>query len=451
MKIDRIEINNFRCFEHIEIKFGGNLHTIPKVSALIAKNGEGKTSILDAISIGLATFSGIMPDSSKPGFKISDIRYKKNKFEQKYEAEDRPSVTIDIKGNENLHDCTVTRRLSNASKKPTTTTSEAKEIEKYAILLKKNEDKNDILFPILAYYGDNRLWADNVITKGHKNAILATSRIYGYADSMNPRSGYKEFALWFSKLKTLLFREIAKQSMGEYVDKKALDFYNICNKLVTEVLSDILSISGWNHIDFDNVKEEIVAKNTNTGCEVSVRYLSAGIKAVLGVVADIAYRCCKLNPGKGLNALKETPGIVLVDEVELHLHPAWQQIILSSLSKNFPSIQFIVTTHSPHIISSIPKESVIIIDSNDSIYPESQTKGIECQDILSQIFGTFPVSQEIDEVKMLKKYMNIISKRDFSNPEIQDLKEKLTDHFGPDHPMLKAADFYSKFARDLKK
>jgi predicted ATP-binding protein involved in virulence len=83
------------------------------------------------------------------------------------------------------------------------------------------------------------------------------------------------------------------------------------------------------------------------------------------MVADIAYRCIKLNPHLGKNAVKETPGFVLIDEIDLHLHPNWQRRIVNDLKNTFPLIQFVATTHSPFIVQSVEQSELINLDDEE--------------------------------------------------------------------------------------
>ena len=79
------------------------------------------------------------------------------------------------------------------------------------------------------------------------------------------------------------------------------------------------------------------------------------------MAADIAYRMARLNPDLGENVALQTPGVVLIDEVDMHLHPSWQQTVINDLTRAFPLVQFIVTTHSPQLLTSVPPESIRIL------------------------------------------------------------------------------------------
>ena len=89
---------------------------------------------------------------------------------------------------------------------------------------------------------------------------------------------------------------------------------------------------------------------------------------MIGMVADIAYRMVSLNPHLGKKAVKETPGIVLIDEVDMHLHPEWQQVVLESLRNALPQVQFIVTTHSPQVLTTVKNQNIrILVEENGGI------------------------------------------------------------------------------------
>ncbi len=90
--------------------------------------------------------------------------------------------------------------------------------------------------------------------------------------------------------------------------------------------------------------------------------MSDGFKSMINIVAEIAYRCIELNGFLGVDAVKKTPGIVMIDEVDLYLHPHWQKHILLDLQTAFPMMQFIVTTHSPFIVQSVKSQNVITLD-----------------------------------------------------------------------------------------
>jgi predicted ATP-binding protein involved in virulence len=81
------------------------------------------------------------------------------------------------------------------------------------------------------------------------------------------------------------------------------------------------------------------------------------------MISDIAYRMAMLNPQLLDDVTNKTSGVVLIDELDLHLHPQWQQRIVKDLTTIFPKVQFIVTTHSPNVIGSVPHEQLLVLEN----------------------------------------------------------------------------------------
>ena len=103
--------------------------------------------------------------------------------------------------------------------------------------------------------------------------------------------------------------------------------------------------------------------------------LSDGQRNLVAIAADLAWRATQLNPHLGAEAPKKTRGVVLIDELELHLHPRWQQRVLGDLVRAFPALQFIVTPHSPHVMSSAPVGSVRLLDMESEMSASSSDAG----------------------------------------------------------------------------
>jgi len=95
------------------------------------------------------------------------------------------------------------------------------------------------------------------------------------------------------------------------------------------------------------------------------RMLPDGVRTMLAMAGDMARRALWLNPDLGADAAKLTPGVVLIDEIDLHLHPSWQRHVVDDLKRAFPKVQFVVTTHSPFIIQSAQPGEVYDLESED--------------------------------------------------------------------------------------
>jgi len=133
---------------------------------------------------------------------------------------------------------------------------------------------------------------------------------------------------------------------------------------------------------------------TEKGSEVSFDQLSAGYKGVITIICDLIAR---LSEKQQVAKISDFQGVVLIDEVELHLHPKWQYSFIQKLRSTFPLIQFIVTTHSPTVLLGASMDSVYYhIYKDDGVVKISEQKEIKndfLNDIQSSIFG-FDVNDE---------------------------------------------------------
>ncbi len=172
---------------------------------------------------------------------------------------------------------------------------------------------------------------------------------------------------------------------------------------------------------------------------IPLNLLSDGYKSTISLVADIAYRMAVLNPQLFGEVCAKTDGIVLIDEVDLHLHPAWQQRILGDLMEIFPKVQFIVSTHAPAVINTAKKENVISLSDGQGSEPSGEVYGKDINTIVSSLmqaherpidiknlFKQFHINIDtgniIDAKKTLDKLKGIIGEDD---PEIAGCNVKL--------------------------
>jgi predicted ATP-binding protein involved in virulence len=114
--------------------------------------------------------------------------------------------------------------------------------------------------------------------------------------------------------------------------------------------------------------------------------LSDGQRAVIGLVSDIACRICLLNPHLGLQVVQQTPGVVLIDELDMHLHPKWQRILTSGLKRAFPTVQFIVASHSPQVLGELQPEEIIVLRPEGISHPQV-SYGLDSSAVLEEIMG----------------------------------------------------------------
>ncbi len=156
----------------------------------------------------------------------------------------------------------------------------------------------------------------------------------------------------------------------------------------------------------------------------------------IAMIGDIAKKLSSINPNNSLNG----KGVVLIDEIEQHLHPGWQRTIIPNLRRTFPNIQFILTTHSPQVLSNVPTENVFVLkDFKLRKFPPYHTYGKDSNAILNEVFE-IEESRPEHGVKDLKELYGYIDKNDRKNAEkkLEELREK----FGSSDTDLVRAEMY---------
>lgn len=237
------------------------------------------------------------------------------------------------------------------------------------------------------------------------------------------------------------------KALGTTINKYDIDnFETYQKKLNTPISSisipvnEILKSSGWGNpslIDFFDIGLE----HKHHG-RLKISQLSDGIRNIFGMISDIAYRCYLLNSHLDKESAKETEGIVLIDEVDMHLHPAWQQTILQDLQTAFPKLQFIVTTHSPQVLTTVPAECIRIIDGQNIYFASAGTKGAEASRLLDRIFGVKNRPPQDENTLMLAEYRRLVYKDEWNSEKALELRKQLDVIFQDEEPELTALDLY---------
>ena len=190
-----------------------------------------------------------------------------------------------------------------------------------------------------------------------------------------------------------------------------------------------------------NVKTQELLMVDKNGDFLPFNLLSDGVRCTLAMVMEIAFRCYLLNPHLGKDAPTMTKGVVLIDEIDLHLHPSWQLHILNDLRTAFPKIQFIVTTHAPLVISQI-NDCCIYSISQHKIYSFPNQNGRDANYILQQMDVQYMKSDSKD---LLNKYFGLIDDGQGKTEEAISIRDRLQELLGPDHAELQRADMLLSF------
>lgn len=444
--LTRLRMFDFRCFHDVEIALNGQPREIrldsdvgrsvkvAPLTVLVARNGMGKTAILDAIRILFGTYTSAFPSKSYVHADPGSIRMYRNANGQLC-----VSAGLHIEGDVLLdgNRTPVSRELF-SDEGARTTSKNVKPLVAYARGLR--ESGSDAEWPVLAYYGTGRLWGTSKETE--QKRLLLKQRDFGYRDCLAVLHNFRVVNWW-------LTRAINKRRVDSRDALVQDETINDQIDAITSALDKVLAPEGYRaDLTYDVEREALAIRKElpdGTAIPMPIDHLSDGVKAVLGLVSDIAFRCAKLNPQYGKDAARRTSGIVMIDEVDLHLHPAWQQRILDALQLAFPRIQFIVTTHSPQVIASVPRECVRIVTPDGIRQFAMQTEGVESQMVLAEIFGVDAAFVENEWVRKLDRYAKMMANGQMESDECVRLSADLDRHYGVAYQPLSRIRLLSRF------
>lgn len=439
--MERIRLKNFRCYADQLISFK------PGINLLIGDNATGKTSVLKACKYVLsAFFCGFSDENTKwisPGtddfrhVTVNDFLSQELPIDISFDAEDiinypellkwRP---IPLSNFELFGSCRyVLTKKSKKNSRPLT--AGIKEYRNYVSLLKLNyfnEGGQQKALPLFANFSTEDIHSSRKIDSG-KFKIYNHKPSFGYYECLE---GDGFFSYW---IKRLLILQEGRENHPEI-------------QIVRKAIGDALGINGCNIIYDMQVRpiQKRVYYIFSDGREVEADLLSDGYKRLVNIVTDIAFRCALLNRGfYGMETTKQTNGTVLIDEVDLHLHPTLQASMLKGLRNAFPNIQFIVTTHAPMVMTGVESNEENIVyklsysSSEGYRVEETETYGMDVSTITNVILNQTPrdlhVQQQLDilfeliednqkeEASALLDEMR--AKRGYSLPELTEAETML--------------------------
>lgn len=368
MRIDRLQVKNFKGFEARTFDFPRSESGSGSFHLIVGHNGQGKTSALDALAVAAgAWLLGIRGHDSRH-IREEDIRIKILTFEDTERIEPQLPVVVEAQGMAQGQNIDWKREL--ISRKTTT-----KDARKLKLLAEKavqqlQQGEVSVTLPLVSYYGAGRLWLEpnaprTIETKlewgkfewGKSNTRRATeeekvaerygSRLAGYRFSVDSRSSPGDLLAWL-RLEQRLSDHRGRDSIQFRVVKGAIQkAVEGCTRIAFDPrLGLLLDIEGQARLPFGN--------------------LSDGQRNMVAMIGDLAFKAAQLNPHLGEDVLNQTPGIVLIDELDLHLHPRWQHHVVDDLREMFPLVQFVATTHSPFVIQSMRSGEELIVLDGDS-------------------------------------------------------------------------------------
>lgn len=419
MRIKNIRLKNLRLYGNEEQTT--NLDDDKNIAILLGDNGAGKTSLLYGCSVLLSQFTGAFPGTQKKMFSQEDIRNVSNEAKADFlhvgitlgqssadETEYMPivpevgeSISIDmyLKGN-NPQD---------------TPDSVLKEIKDYSSVIKsKIDNAEQVALPILAYYGTERGQIKPVERRRNFTDIFPRWDIY-MSDALASATDFKRFFTWFERNEDIERRQqIELKDFGykSYV----LEAVRRALELLFPHLKNPRVLTSPLRFVMDDVSEE------NNPLEQRIERMSDGYRITVALVADIAARMAEANPSEfcsGLNDPLNASGIILIDEIDLHLHPKLQREILRKLNTIFPNVQFIVSTHSPSVVLGaldiaqvIKLENGVINDVSEGSYSNYDVSLL----LLSNLFNLDNVRTDLYK-SLEEEYEGLLMKSSLNDEE----------------------------------
>lgn len=394
MMIENLIIKNFKMYREESFHFNSNF------TVIVGNNGTGKTTVLEALCVALGGYLAPFDGVKGKNIYAEDIRREWLKLgDATVTKEYQVPVTVECTGN--FGGRTIAwKRTRDRVHNGRTTRIYARDMTSYSEGLQKEirSSNREVILPVMSYQSAGRLFSQKKDRWYDPFTKEEPSRLLGYKDCLDTESDVKLFGSWFKKM-TMIQLQRNKQ-IGEL--QSVVGAVNLFMQRLSHGDSDT-------DIYFDFEENEVMIESGH-GKAIPLRKMSAGFRSVIGMVADIAYRMSLLNPQLKDQTTRETPGVVLIDELDLHLHPKWQWRVVHALKDTFPRVQFIASTHAPIVIASCEEGDIIRLsltdDPNDVDHSrEKAPYGWLVEDILIELMDTFArdprVARNIDIVERL--------------------------------------------------
>lgn len=468
LRLASLKLMGYRGFESLDIPFSQKSN----VTVLVGNNGSGKSSVLDAIQKSLTHFVSRLSTRSYNGDQLDEFDISNGATFATVIPEFKVAETSFS------FELSLSRPMIEPRKK-----SKFKELNEIGNLYRlANTEKKELSLPLLASYTVER--ANDVTTKDieESDEILSShtwDKSKAYSKSLTGKADFKLFFRWFkeqvesendesSDIKVIKAQIESKESeinsslmksilsnpetveAGETLIKRYKNQINelqeqlneksnVGNKSLDSVRNAIYKfLPGFSDLKLKRAPLDMVVKKD--GQEFSVLQLSQGEKSVLALIADIARRLTMLNPSLA-NPL-EGSGLVLIDEVDLHLHPSWQQKIMQRLESTFPNLQFIVTTHSPQVCHTLDSDNIWLLKDGKKFNAPKGVRGAVSSWVLKNLFYVEERPPEDEITQLFNKYQELVYADQYDSAEALKAREVLIDNFGKDYDEIVELDLY---------
>lgn len=421
-RINRLGLSNFHQFERYSIDLDD------RMTVLVGDNGSGKSSLLAALSVALGTFFKSFARAREYQLASDDARqvcYENYGHVLEVQRQYPVSVTASAIASPGLGlnaygEISWTRSVKSADGRMDR--ADARPMHELSQTCARRVEEGDpsLILPIISSYGTGRLWAKKPREFEKKTQF---SRQDGYKAALDAEMYEDQMSSWFFTMEILESQRV--RGLGGEESTPLYSAVRRAMEICFQRITSSPSVSILYDLTLEDLAVHYVDKNEQRQ-RMAMRMLSDGYRTTLSMIADIAYRMAVLNPMLGERVL-ETPGVVLIDEVDLHLHPLWQARILDDLLDIFPNVQFVVTTHAPIVIASARKENIRVLrrGADRPVKLDDEVYGSDVSRILETVMGAHDRPETIKG--QFREFYQHLSERKYAKARevLADIERKI--------------------------
>ncbi len=357
IKILTLTLENFRGIKELQLPFE------PGLTVIAAVNGGGKTTVIDALAMLLSWLTARTKRDSGKGGRIKEVEINNDRKHAQLSLQTSSGEWSIGKTRKGTDFVVISNLLALAN----------------IVRQLRGQLETENSLPVFAFYPVNRAVRDDDFPKRIR-IKHEFDPISVYDDFLTSSANFRLFFEWFREREDIENENLRTNGILQNVD--TLEFLDLQLEAVRSALEKFLP----EYHDFRIKRQPLRMVVTKGDQELIIDSLSVGETCFIALIGDIARRLSIANPRKR-NPL-EGEGVILIDEIDLHLHPAWQRRAVTNLTKVFPNVQFVVTTHSPQILSEVAPESIRLLYQEDNLIKftiPKQSIGLNSVEILREL------------------------------------------------------------------
>ncbi|MCD5988937.1 AAA family ATPase [Pseudomonas sp. CDFA 553] len=424
MEIKSFRLVNVGRFADLDVPLAPTPRHLSSVTVLVGNNGAGKTTLLKSVATSLSWLVARIRTEKGIGNRIDESAIRNDASSASIVVEVNEAVVFDPR----VHRPSSKWAISTAKKgRKAASVSMLSDLnllaDSYRSLLTESESAS---LPMVAYYPVERSVLEIPLKIHAKHTF---DQLDGYDNALARGVDFRRFFEWFRErednenetgISAELLNELSQKVAPDSATWKLLSQEHASSRdrqLTAVRIAVEAFMPGFNNLRVKR-RPSLHMAIDKEGVTLNVSQLSQGEKSMMALVGDIARRLAMMNPA--LENPLQGNGIVLIDEVELHLHPKWQRSLIEQLTTTFPNCQFLLTTHSPLVISDA-KDVLVYVMSDGELHEQDSLYGLDANQVLLSVMDTdirntsvqahldelqyFLVRGELDEARTLYRIL----------------------------------------------